>query len=244
MAIAKTAELVKVSPHNASMSLLELQVATHDFDAFKGGRYIIINTGLPLGDDKTIKRAYSVLACDPATKRVTIGVKPIDFGSASRFMATAAEGSVFSYSGPWGKLEVPPFDFEKSMPNHAILLLASYTGMSAIIGLLNEVTASLYAIDLVWYRPDSSYFLDDQMVHELAREKRVQLTIVDCPGVDDAGQSNFFLESLGGILNKPYQYALIAGDGRVNRIARAILEDQGLSSDKIIEEIFFNKAKN
>ncbi len=244
MAIAKTAELIRVSPQNDESSLLEFHVAADDFSRFQGGRYIILDTGLRLDDEKTIKRAYSVVSADRLNRKITIRIKPISNGYASRHMASAATGSIFSFSGPWGKLELPHEDSPDYSLCRCVVLIASYTGVSALIGILNEISLSPFAIDLIWYRPSQSYFIEDETVIGLAREKRVKLAIVDCPRVEDPDQQDFFAKDLSDRLAKPYDLALMAGDGKVNRIARVLLEDQGLGSDKIIEEIFFNKAKS
>lgn len=236
MAIAKSTELVKRSSPGPHMSLLEFQV-DDDYGAFRGGRYIILNSGLPLEGDKTIKRAYSILDCDPDTRRVTIGIKALEHGAASRYMSDARVGQRFSYSGPWGKLELPAGGEDK------VLLLASYTGITALLGLLREVKADTPALDFLWYRPDSSYFLDDAFAREAAEKRGIALTILGCPAAHDPEQEAFFRRELESCMARPYQRALLAGDGKVNRLARSFLEDRGLAATEILEEVFFNKAK-
>lgn len=237
MAIAKTTELVKRSSPGPHMSLLEFQVAEEDFGAFRGGRYIILNSGLPLEGDKTIKRAYSILDCDSETRRVTIGIKALDQGAASRYLANADEGQTFTYSGPWGKLDFP------NTSGGRVLMLASYTGITALLGLAREVSADTPPVDFIWYRPDKSYFLDDGFAAEIAAKKGLSLIIRGCPEAHDPEHEDFFRHELGERLWSHYQRALLAGDGKVNRIARGVLEGSGLASNEILEEVFFNKAK-
>jgi ferredoxin-NADP reductase len=85
MAIAKSTLLVDRTDLAGRVSLLQLQIAPEDFAGFRGGRYIILNTGIPLDDGKTVKRAYSILDCDADSQRVTLGIKGLDDGTASTF---------------------------------------------------------------------------------------------------------------------------------------------------------------
>ena len=75
---------------------------------FAHGQYVIVDTGLPNGDGRTIKRAYSLLSADPVAGTFELAVRTVPGGPGSPFMVALRVGTELGFSGPWGKVGDAP----------------------------------------------------------------------------------------------------------------------------------------
>jgi ferredoxin-NADP reductase len=119
-----------------------------------GGKYIIVHTGLVLGE-KAIKRAYSLMPVAGRPGRATIAVKRLA-GPGSQAMHDVPLDATFSFSGPWGKL-VP----ETGLAERT-LLVATDTGITSALGIVEQqaISAEARALSVIWLRESAETFLD------------------------------------------------------------------------------------
>lgn len=119
-----------------------------------GGKYIIVHTGLVLGE-KAIKRAYSLMPIAERPGRARIAVKRLA-GLGSQAMHAAPIGAQLGFSGPWGKL-IP----EGGLAQRT-LLVATDTGITSALGIVEQqaMTGSARALSVLWLREASETFLD------------------------------------------------------------------------------------
>src|SRR5437016_2860919 len=87
------AELGDGAEMPADARLLDLAVVGDEPLGFRGGQYIIVDSGLVLPSGKAAKRAYSILSADAEQTRFQLAVKRIPGGLASGFLHGAAIGA-------------------------------------------------------------------------------------------------------------------------------------------------------
>jgi ferredoxin-NADP reductase len=123
--------------------------------AYVGGKYVIVHTGITLGD-KAIKRAYSLVPVDGAAHRARLTIKRIDEGPGSNAMHRAPIGTELTFSGPWGKL-VP----EGGLAERT-LLVATDTGITSALGIARHAreTGARAPTEVLWLRAADESFLD------------------------------------------------------------------------------------
>ena len=210
--------------------------------SFIGGQYIIVNSGVKLAEDKFAKASYTL--CSPISnpESISIIVKKIDKGVCSTHLVEKLkEGDELNFSGPWGAKK-----FEEFNPNDETLLIATDTGISAIIGLLNseQTRDCLDKCRILWLTPSENYFIPLNDLKEMIPEQ-VQGKIT----VEYVAQPNFSIRIdqskaiLKNILEsyKP-KFAMLAGDGDIIEPLQQQLYKSGIE-ENIPVDWFFNNPK-
>src|SRR6188768_4280368 len=103
--MAQSPKLLRiVAAELVGLSTRVLEIECVEGGAFDvvGGKYIIVHTGLMLGE-KAVKRAYSLMPVPERAGRATIAVKRLP-GLGSQAMHELPLDATLGFSGPWGKL--------------------------------------------------------------------------------------------------------------------------------------------
>jgi ferredoxin-NADP reductase len=236
MAEARTARLLASSRLNDEVALLRFGVE-QDL-VFTGGQYIIVNTGIPLGEGKTVKRAYSLLSSDADQRTFEIAVRRIDAGPGSNFMIGLEPGAELLFTGPWGKFRAP-----SEMTNGApTLIVATDTGITAALGLLRSQSFQprLAQTRLYWLVDSDSYFVPEDFVRERLPENCGHFECVPLPLAARtewlARERDSFLEAA---LRSPIHTVYLSGDGSLIAAFRDALHALP-SPPAIFIESFFN----
>jgi ferredoxin-NADP reductase len=236
MAEARTARLLASSRLNGEVALLRFGVE-QDL-AFTGGQYIIVNTGIPLGEGKTVKRAYSLLSSDTDQRTFEIAVRRIDAGPGSNFMIGLETGAELLFTGPWGKFR-PPVETTTAA---STLIIATDTGITAALGLLRSQSFQprLAQTRVYWLVESDSYFVPEEFVRERLPENCEHFERIPLPLAARtdwlARERDAFLEPE---LRSPLHTAYLSGDGIVIASFRDAL--QALPAPPaIFIESFFN----
>jgi ferredoxin-NADP reductase len=238
MAIARSARVVSAENVGPDTRLLEL-FAPEPL-GFVGGQYVIIDSGLFLESGKAVKRAYSLLSPDSEQRRFQIAVKRICGGRGSAFVHELGVGAEIRFSGPWGRL------FPQSGARGSTLVLATDTGISAALGLVQSVRFAplLAGAVFVWLRTSPGYFLPDAFVRQCVpaacRDLRIELiqAIGDPERIDHA--RDVFRRV---VAERALEQAFVSGDGAVNYALLDELVAAGIRATKDNVESFFNMPK-
>ena len=135
--------------------VLEIECVEGGAFAVVGGKYIIVHTGLMLGE-KAVKRAYSLMPVPGRPGRALIAVKRLA-GLGSQAMHALTIGATLGFSGPWGKL-VP----EGGLAPRT-LLVATDTGITSALGIAEQhamADSAACALSVIWLRESAETFLD------------------------------------------------------------------------------------
>lgn len=232
MAETRTARLLSCSPVNAHAALLRFEVKQEL--GFTGGQYIIVNTGIPLGEGKTVKRAYSILSSDADQRIFEIAVRRIDAGPGSNFMIGLQAGAELHFTGPWGKFRPPA----ETTPDSSTLVIATDTGITAALGLLRGQAFQplLAQTHFYWMVESDGYFLPEQFV----REHLPQGLHFEPIPLPFTGRAECFeRDSFASILHTPPQHAYLSGDGFIMASFRDALQAMP-SPPAIFTESFFH----
>ena len=208
---------------------------------FRGGQYVIIDTGLKLEDGRARKRAYSMLSLDDDPTHFELGVFRLPGGEAAELMNTLDAGYELRFTGPWGKLNVPG---DLATRPGKILVIATDSGASAAVGLLRSQALRPYLsrVQLWHFRTHPDAFLSDAFLRDKlgcsADLRSEPLATVQAPL--RAMELERWLEERVGEL--PAQVYLI-GDGILTRQSTAQLIAAGMDEAHIQCESFFNHEK-
>lgn len=243
MSEARTARL-RASRIFACSRWLQFELADGRPFEFRGGQYLIVDTGLKLPDGRIRKRAYSMLSADADSQRFELGVFRLAGGAGSELLHELSDGAELRFSGPWGKLHVPEDLGTRRGP---VWLITTDSGMSAALGLVRgaALAAHLSRLQLWHFRTHADAYLSDLFVREqlgaLADLCSEPLASVHAPL-----RSSELQHWLQGRLHEsgelPAQVYLI-GDGSLARQASAQLLAAGLTESQIQSESFFNHEK-
>lgn len=238
MAISRSARVVRAENIAPDTRLLEL-LAPEPL-GFIGGQYVIVDSGLILESGKAVKRAYSLLSPDSEQRRFQMAVKRISGGRGSAFVHELCVGAEVRFSGPWGRL------FPQSGARGSTLVLATDTGISAALGLVQSVRFAplLAATVFVWLRTSSGYFLPDAFVRErvpaACRELRIELI----QAIGDPGRIVHARDVFRHVVaERALEHAFVSGDGAVNYAMLDELAAAGVRATKDNVESFFNMPK-
>jgi ferredoxin-NADP reductase len=134
--------------------VLEIECVEGGAFELVGGKYVIIHTGLILGE-KAIKRAYSLMPVPGRPGRATIAVKRLP-GPGSQAMHELPLDATLGFSGPWGKL-IP----ETGLAPRT-LLVATDTGITSALGIVEQqaMAGEARALSVIWLRESAETFLD------------------------------------------------------------------------------------
>ena len=232
MAKAKFGTVTKTIKFNDDCQLVQLEIDPEDFN-YAGGKYIIINSQVPLDNGKWAKRAYSIIAKED--KEVTLAALQLGDGPGSCFMNQLKSEDSVEFSGPWGKLMT-----KEDAQRHFIL--ATDTGISAALGLVNgdDLKEQLDKTAFCWLRPSDNIYLSDSFVRESLPEGLSRADIMDLAPIN----SDERMDALTGIaLPNPEgnDHFYLVGDGHVTMKLREDLINKGYKSEQISSELFFNK---
>lgn len=142
------------------------------FDAV-GGKYIIVHTGLTLGE-KAVKRAYSLMPAPGQPGRATVAVKRLQ-GLGSQALHAIEIGATLGFSGPWGKL-IP----EAGLAQRT-LLVATDTGITSALGVVEQqaLTGRPRALFVLWLRERTETFLDVALVRQRIEQAGAECVLHD-----------------------------------------------------------------
>jgi ferredoxin-NADP reductase len=207
--------------------------------AFRGGQYVIVDTGLKLPDGRARKRAYSILSADNDQQRFELGVFRLPGGEGAEYLNTLPLGSELRFTGPWGKLHVPEDLAERPGP---IWVIATDSGASAARGLMSSTAIAPYRSRVkCWhFRTHIDAFLSDAYFHEHCADLHTEpLASVQAP-LRATELEHWLGQRLAQ--ERPAQVYFI-GDGAMARQATSQLMAAGIPEEHIQTESFFNHEK-
>jgi len=203
-----------------------------------GGKYIIVHTGLMLGE-KAVKRAYSLMPVPARGGRALIAVKRL-VGLGSQAMHDLTIGATLGFSGPWGKL-IP----EAGLAPRT-LLVATDTGITSALGIAEQhaMGGAASALSVIWLREPAETFLDVASVR-----RRIERT--------GAEWSTHEIAPIAGRLRAAEAWALVeaqarrveashviaTGDGAIVHPLRESLSARLSSVTDVRIECFFNNPE-
>lgn len=236
MATTRTARIAATRSLTESVQLLDLELTDGGPFGFRGGQYLIVNTGVVLEGGKLAKRAYSLLSSDTDQLRVQIAVKRLD-GPGSAAMHALKVGDELSFSGPWGKL-VPEPD-----SSGAALVVCTDTGITAGLGLAcaDAFTPFHERSAIHWY-VERGDFLPVSFVRERMGKLAERLVVIDALPVrhpERAAHLGEFVRRYLETQGTPAQ-ALLAGDGHLIFPLRDSLVAASAPEDRVRLEAFFH----
>jgi ferredoxin-NADP reductase len=248
MAQVKTARIVSVADVAAGTHHLTLEMIEPARLDFLGGQYVIVDSGIILPSGKAAKRAYSILSGDHEQARFELAVMRLPGGPGSGFLHDQPIGQEIRFSGPWGKLFLPPEaeSLAHSHPSRPTLLLATDTGITAMLGLARGARFAplLATCTLVWLRESPHYFLPERFVADRLPSALGELRIAALPSIDHPERIAVCRQILRDLQARaPIGQAFLAGDGAVNYALLDDLVAAGVSATRDSVESFFNMPK-
>lgn len=141
---------------------IDLELQDGDALGFRGGQYVIVDSGLRAPTGKAVKRAYSILSTDAEQRRFELLVRRIGEGPCSNHLQGVTPGTSIQFSGPWGKVKATePVD-------GPVWVLATDTGITAALGLAcsTALQAAPAPVRLVWLVESEDYFIPPELVRE------------------------------------------------------------------------------
>jgi len=238
MAEQKHAELIRWVCLGRDTRLLTFRAGTEL--GFRGGQYIIVDTGIPLPGNKIAKRAYSIVSSDRVQNEFQLAVRRIGDGPDSNFMHGLKLGAELKFSGPWGKLVTNDADSDA-------LEFATDTGVTASLGLLSsEAIATLRRESrFIWSAESTRYFLPfDFVIARLDQLGVRNLAVKEAPPVATPSRAARALCLIDELLAVEVpRSAFLSGDGAIIYPLRDRLLSAGVVSDNIRMECFFNNPE-
>jgi ferredoxin-NADP reductase len=172
-----------------------------------GGKYVIVHTGLVVGD-KAIKRAYSLVPAGGAPHTYELVVKRLDGGRGSQALHDAPVGTELPFSGPWGKL-VPDGGLAPRT-----LLVATDTGITSALGIVEQHPKRL--AEVVWLREADDPFLTAELVRARVERAGARFVSAAIPPVSAAQRAEVAHALVDARLRELSPTLVIAaGDGHV-----------------------------
>lgn len=206
---------------------------------FRGGQYVIVDSGRTLPNGKAAKRAYSILGSDAEQRRIQLATLRIENGAVSDYLHGLKSGETLTLSGPWGKLGVNLA--EEPRPT---LLLATDTGITAILGLMasRSFSASLTQATLLWLRTHDGYFLPREWVKERIPPSLASVYIGDIPNFREPQRQDAVRAAIAERFSSRHSTgrAFMAGDGTVHYGLMEELNGSGIVYGRDDVESFFN----
>jgi ferredoxin-NADP reductase len=222
-----------------------LRFAAEEDLAFTGGQYIIVNTGIALGEGKTAKRAYSVLSSDADQRTFEIAVRRVGTGPGSNFMLELQESATLLFTGPWGKFLPRSEEVGSEGIPSSTLVVATDTGITAALGLLcgQAFQPLLPQTHLYWLVQSDSYFVSEQFVRQRMPDRCGHFERIQVPSATAARSEWLAREQdtfLGAALRVKPKAAYFSGDGFLLAAFRDALHESPEHSPAIFVESFFN----
>jgi ferredoxin-NADP reductase len=211
---------------------------------FRGGQYIIVDTGLKLEDGRVRRRAYSILSPDAESGQFELGVFKLPGGEGSGLLNQLSAGSELRFTGPWGKLQVP--DDLASRPG-PVWIIATDSGASAAIGMMRSeaLAPHLSRVQLWHFRTHPDAFLSDEFLRDklgnVTDLRSEPLASVQAPL--RAMELERWLQEQLAIAGELPAQVYLTGDGSLARQSIAQLIAAGMPEQHIQSESFFNHEK-
>jgi ferredoxin-NADP reductase len=238
--VPSTLRIVASEPVGPSARSLVIERADGAPLAFRGGQYLIVNTGVALPCGKLVKRAYSLMPVPGDPARARLLVKRIGDGPGSSALHAAVLGSELLFSGPWGKL-VP----EEGLDDRT-LVVATDTGITAALGVVEHAreAGARNAARVLWLREEHESFLDEGQARARIEAVGVRFVTATIPRVHAAGRVASACEQIiGQVLELGARLVIAAGDGAVLYPLRERL----LAPPSVVAEVrldcFFNNPE-
>jgi ferredoxin-NADP reductase len=240
MAQQRTATLIGSERLSEETRLLSFRMADGEL-GFVGGQYIIVDTGIPIPENKVAKRAYSIISADHDQREFQLAVRRIGLGPGSNFMHGLMTGSTLRFSGPWGKF------IAAEQTGCDQLVVATDTGITAALGLLRggAMSSALGGLRLIWLAESDSYFLPFRLViKELDRIGVRHLVIGDTFPVANSERVRKVLSVVAkAVAAEVPKRAFLSGDGAAIQAVSEWLTAAGVRSENVRIECFFNNPQ-
>lgn len=252
MAQVRTARLVERESFRDS-ALLRFAITDGEPLGFRGGQYVIVDTGLMLPDGKRRKRAYSLNSSEAQQHEFELGVYAVQDGLGAAYMLALTEGAELRFSGPWGKLVAPSLPSDRvdaqrtelsltAADSERVWVLATDTGITAALGFVRGAAFAPWRArtTLCWWTARSDYFLSRAAV-EARLPSGLALLEVRSPSVGSPERAlalTRLLEAFAqdGLPSSVY----VTGDGAAPAWVRAWLDARGLQAVPLMSENFFH----
>jgi ferredoxin-NADP reductase len=235
-----TVKVLRAEPLGQTARLLEIERSDGGELGFAGGQYLILNTGVPLPGGKVAKRAYSLLSRDSEPRRAELAVKRIPGGPGSGRLHEIAAGDELSFSGPWGKLRLPPGFRGRA------LVVATDTGITAALGVVGSRRAAPDAPppDLLWLSASPHDFVPASFVRERLPAGCAAELVTDFLPVGHPERAAALCALVEArFFPRSYDVILCAGDGAVIYPLRDRLIALGAPQGGVLLESFFNNPQ-
>jgi ferredoxin-NADP reductase len=203
---------------------------------FRGGQYVIVETGLTLANGRPRRRAYSIVSTDRDSERFELTVLRLPGGEGCAMMARLERGDALRFSAPWGKLRPPTFDARGS-----VWIIATDSGMSAALGLVaaHDFTALAQTVVMGWSVAPDAFLRADWIRARLDARVELELrTLGPIGSAERASQVRRFV--LKRLTRGRPEHVYLLGDGDVARQLAPLLIEQGIAAERIQAESFFN----
>ncbi len=246
MAETREARLIAVSAFHSDAALLRFAME-EDF-VFTGGQYIIVNTGISLGDGKTVKRAYSILSGDENRRTFEIAVHRVGQGPGSNFMLGLEMGATLLFTGPWGKFRLLDEGVARDDTATPIVVIATDTGITAALGLVSGQAFQPLARNtrLYWLVASDSYFISEQFVYDRIAAHCGHFERIQVP-VESTARAGWLVQNKDELLQtalcKETGAVYLVGDGSLLAVFRdQITARPGLPPEIRVESFFNHQA--
>ena len=205
-----------------------------------GGKYVIVNTGVPLAEGKLAKRAYSLMPVSGTSARCQMAVKRLGDGPGSNALHAASPGAELFFSGPWGKL-VPEGGLDEPT-----LFVATDTGITSALGVAEQARAApgRPPLEVLWLRSEDETFLGVERVRDRIEAAGARFIHAVIPPPAAPNRARDAWAHAGARLAEMAPRVLLgAGDGAIVHPLRARFpfESSGVRDVRI--ECFFNNPE-
>ncbi len=235
MADVKKAKVLWTKPVQDDVCYMSCAMLEPAALGFKGGQYIIVNSGKLLANGKLGKRAYSILSPDSQQQQFELAVKRIPDGIGSGFLHDLKPGDSFEFSGPWGK-----YHAEETALDQGALCIATDTGITAALGVLRGQAMQFAGgrSKFIWFVSSPDYFVPQDMV----KAWFPSVLPVFCPGVEEAARIEFIVEHVRPLMaDYLFSKIYLSGDGLVLRkLKEMFLAKAQYTPEQVCVESFFH----
>lgn len=257
MATPQQAQLIAVEPLGAVARLLRFAAPLQGPLHFRGGQYLIVDTGLLRADGRPVKRAYSLLAADRELDGFQLAARRIGAGKGSQYMNEILPAALLTFSGPWGRWHAEAGALQESAtPKHdadpgAALIFVTDTAITAALGLLRGqgFASHLHRTRLIWAAESESYFLPLDRIKRMLPEACGGFEYRYLPPAGTPQRADHAQDLFSEILGRAPRNASIptslwlAGDGIVVDALAACWQAHGFPEESLHREYFFNRVR-
>jgi ferredoxin-NADP reductase len=204
-----------------------------------GGKYIIVHTGLSIGD-RPVKRAYSLIPVAGAPHRAQLTIKRLDDGPGSRALHEAPLGAELAFSGPWGKLVPESGLFERT------LVVATDTGITSALGIVEQAreAKTCAPTEVLWLRARDERFLELDHVRARIEACGARFVSTTIPAIDAPDRTTLAWAHVDArVAETGAELVIAAGDGAIVHPLRERLASAHGVRDVRIECFFHNPEK-